>query len=153
MPPTYEPLGQDAPDDDFRGESSSRPATSTVYPPKPETYYGDGPFDPPSSDDESEVLLEKGGPRSPGVIEEEGDLVVGNGSRKVRSAITIPSVPLSNATLSLFEEAASISKMAYHLPRLSHFSRRPHRHLRREILHRHRLPHTGRATPHYGPHI
>ena len=92
MPPTYEPLGQDAPDDDFRGESSSRPAVSTVYPPKPETYYGDGPFDPPSSDDESEVLLEKGGPRSPGVIEEEGDLVVGNGSRKVRLVITVLSV-------------------------------------------------------------
>ena len=26
---------------------------------KPETYYGDGPFDPPSSDDEDEELLEK----------------------------------------------------------------------------------------------
>lgn len=26
---------------------------------KPEVYYGDGPFDPPSSDDENDELLEK----------------------------------------------------------------------------------------------
>lgn len=88
MPSTYDPLGQHPPDDDvdFPGQSSSRPPTA--YPPKPETYYGDGPFDPPSSDDESDVLLEKGGPRTPGIIEEEGDLVVGrSSSRKVCSPI------------------------------------------------------------------
>lgn len=33
----------------------------TPIPIKPEVYYGDGPFDPPSSDDEEEELLSKAG--------------------------------------------------------------------------------------------
>ncbi|KAJ7460697.1 dipeptidyl aminopeptidase [Mycena latifolia] len=35
---------------------------------RPPTYYGDGPFDVPSSDEEDEALLEKG-PNSPGIAE------------------------------------------------------------------------------------
>ncbi|KAI0737310.1 hypothetical protein C8Q80DRAFT_1213564 [Daedaleopsis nitida] len=54
MPPSpYEPLDQEG--DDFFQGNSSRTAADTAYPPRPETYYGDGPFDPPSSDDEAEV--------------------------------------------------------------------------------------------------
>ena len=84
----YEPLGQG--DDLFEGTSDhavAAPAANTADPPKPETYYGDGPFDPPSSDDESEELLEKGEgtQRSGRAIEEEGHLVVGRGGRKVRT--------------------------------------------------------------------
>ncbi|KAF8643012.1 hypothetical protein AX16_009257 [Volvariella volvacea WC 439] len=37
---------------------------------RPPTYYGEGPFDPPSSDEDS--LLEKEGPRSPAFIEHAG---------------------------------------------------------------------------------
>ena len=64
--------------DDFFERGSSNPhAHSTAYPPKPETYYGEGPFDPPSSDDEADQLLEKGEERSGRMIEEDGDLVIG----------------------------------------------------------------------------
>lgn len=80
MPPSpYQPLAQEG-DDFFQGSSGA--AEGTAYPPKPETYYGEGPFDPPSSDDEADELLEKGGQRSGRAIEEEGTLVIG--SRKVR---------------------------------------------------------------------
>ena len=78
MPPTYEPLAQEG-DDPFLGGPSS---SAAAYPVKPETYYGEGPFDPPSSDDESEELIEKESQRSGRAIEEEGNLVVG--SQKVR---------------------------------------------------------------------
>ena len=80
MPSQYEPLGQDAPDDYFHAESYTR--VNTAFPPKPETYYGEGPFDPPSSDDESEVLLEKNISRGSGGFEEDGHLIIG--SSKVR---------------------------------------------------------------------
>ncbi|KAJ7746743.1 dipeptidyl aminopeptidase [Mycena maculata] len=36
---------------------------------RPSTYYGDGPFEAPSSDEEDETLLEKGPPASPGIAE------------------------------------------------------------------------------------
>lgn len=36
---------------------------------KPEVYYGEGPFDPASSDEEADVLLEKSGRISPGSAE------------------------------------------------------------------------------------
>ncbi|RPD57299.1 dipeptidyl aminopeptidase [Lentinus tigrinus ALCF2SS1-7] len=87
MAPTdYEPLSQA--DGFFEGSSSDHPAAvNTAYPPKPETYYGDGPFDAPSSDDESEELLEKGERQRTGrAIEEEGHLVIGSGGRKKRPA-------------------------------------------------------------------
>ncbi|KAI0765616.1 dipeptidyl aminopeptidase [Trametes elegans] len=80
MPPTYEALPQEG-DESFRdGPSSS--ATAYHIPVKPETYYGEGPFDPPSSDDESEELIDKEDARSGRAIEEEGHLIVG--SQKVR---------------------------------------------------------------------
>jgi hypothetical protein len=58
--PIYERLPQD-------GGHDSGP--SRTEPSRPSTYYGDGPFDPPSSDDESDELLEKNGLRSPGNVE------------------------------------------------------------------------------------
>ncbi|KAI0676150.1 dipeptidyl aminopeptidase [Trametes maxima] len=80
MPPTYEPLAQEGSEPLLGGPSSS----ASAYAIKPETYYGEGPFDPPSSDDESEELMEKDAERSGRAIEEEGNLVVG--SRKKRPA-------------------------------------------------------------------
>jgi dipeptidyl aminopeptidase len=63
----YEPLFQD--NDGELGEDflavKDRPPPIQVRPP---TYYGDGPFDAPSSD-EDETLLEKHLPSSPGVAE------------------------------------------------------------------------------------
>jgi dipeptidyl aminopeptidase len=58
----------------------------------PSTYYGDGPFDAPSSDDEGDHLLEKNGPRSPGAVElgrldieeDEGEGLVVVGTQKQR---------------------------------------------------------------------
>lgn len=57
---------------------------------RPATYYGEGPFEPPSSDEEDE-LLEKIVPGSPGLaeragvgLEEDGGLVVGGPKHKVR---------------------------------------------------------------------
>jgi dipeptidyl aminopeptidase len=58
--PIYERLPQD-------GGHDSGP--SRTEPSRPSIYYGDGPFDPPSSDDESDELLEKNGLRSPGNVE------------------------------------------------------------------------------------
>ncbi|KAI0794726.1 dipeptidyl aminopeptidase [Fomes fomentarius] len=82
MPPSnYEPLSQAGDDFHLNGDSSG----AAAYPLKPETYYGDGPFDPPSSDDESEELLEKNAQRNGRAVEEAGDLVVG-GTRKKRPA-------------------------------------------------------------------
>ena len=50
-------------------------------PPRPATYYGEGEFDPPSSDDEEETFLEKhkaeGPERDGDALEEDGELVVG----------------------------------------------------------------------------
>lgn len=41
-------------------------------PVRPPTYYGEGPFDPPSSEDEDETLLQKEPTRSPGTVERAG---------------------------------------------------------------------------------
>ncbi|THH29289.1 hypothetical protein EUX98_g4902 [Antrodiella citrinella] len=49
---------------------------------KPEAYYGEGPFDPPSSDDEDETLLEKDIRRGAIADVEETGLRVGGGSKR-----------------------------------------------------------------------
>ncbi|KAI0820257.1 dipeptidyl aminopeptidase [Trametes gibbosa] len=82
MPTTYEPLQRDEDDVFYSGPSSS--AVPLPIPVKPEVYYDEGPFDPPSSDDESDSFLAKEQGRSGHIIEAEGDLVVG--SRKKRPA-------------------------------------------------------------------
>ncbi|KAJ7272564.1 dipeptidyl aminopeptidase [Mycena haematopus] len=64
----YEPLSQDQ-DGELEQDSLTlhgRPVPIQIRPP---TYYGDGPFDPPSSDEEEETLLEKPPPSSPGIAE------------------------------------------------------------------------------------
>jgi hypothetical protein len=48
---TYEQVSQEP-------DEANQPSSSTL-PVRPPTYYGEGPFDPPSSDDEDERLLEK----------------------------------------------------------------------------------------------
>ncbi|KAI8985642.1 dipeptidyl aminopeptidase [Trametes punicea] len=83
MPSNYEPLAREG-DDLFNGESSSA-AVAYPVPVKPESYYGEGPFDPPSSDDESEELLEKDTERLGRVVEAEGNLVVGSGKKRPAS--------------------------------------------------------------------
>ncbi|KAJ7132184.1 dipeptidyl aminopeptidase [Mycena epipterygia] len=65
---SYEPLFQDNEgelEQDALLSVKDRPAPIQVRPP---TYYGDGPFDAPSSD-EDETLLEKVPPSSPGIAE------------------------------------------------------------------------------------
>lgn len=61
--------------------------TDSRYPPeaiKPVTYYGEGEFDPPSSDDEEEAFLEKGISRkSPVDAEMIGDGVGDDGEELV----------------------------------------------------------------------
>lgn len=51
-------------------------------PQRPRTYYGDGAFDPPSSDEEEDALLEKDVPGSPGLAE-RGDLGEDNDDREM----------------------------------------------------------------------
>ena len=55
-------------------ESDSQNALLNEYvePLRPPTYYGDGPFDPPSSEEEDEELLLKRTPRTPGYAERGG---------------------------------------------------------------------------------
>ncbi|KAF9814328.1 hypothetical protein IEO21_05171 [Rhodonia placenta] len=58
---------------DVRAPSSSlRGNAIHPIPIKPETYYGEGTFDPPSSDEEADELLEKGGRESPEQAERAG---------------------------------------------------------------------------------
>ncbi|KAI9067913.1 dipeptidyl aminopeptidase [Trametes sanguinea] len=83
MPTDYELLARDGEDFFAGGSSSAAPAYPASV--KPETYYGEGPFDPPSSDDESEELLEKDLQRSGRIIEAEGNLVVGSGKKRPAS--------------------------------------------------------------------
>ena len=49
--------------------SSTNVSRHTELPTRPDVYYEEGPFDPPSSDDEDEALLEKD-PPSPGYAEQ-----------------------------------------------------------------------------------
>jgi dipeptidyl aminopeptidase len=72
--PTYEQLTQEAEEPD-----ESLPVSAV----RPPVYYGDGPFDPPSSDEEDAGLLDKTEPASPGSAERGGNgLILGH---KVRS--------------------------------------------------------------------
>jgi dipeptidyl aminopeptidase B len=84
-PPTYERLPQ---------EGVHETELSRAAPSRPSTYYGDGSFDPQSSDDEAENLLEKNGAPSPGMVErgrldfeeDQGeDLVVGGQKQRQSS--------------------------------------------------------------------
>ncbi|KAH9945746.1 dipeptidyl aminopeptidase [Amylocystis lapponica] len=86
--PDYEALSQEG-DDLQNGSSSLGPVDEfRPAPTKPVTYYGEGPFDPPSSDEEGDELLEKSPTRSPGTAErggvglhDDGGLVVGSNKR------------------------------------------------------------------------
>lgn len=70
----YEAIAQEGEDDmDERAPSSSlRGNAIHPTPIKPETYYGEGTFDPPSSDEEADELLEKGGRESSEQAERAG---------------------------------------------------------------------------------
>jgi dipeptidyl aminopeptidase len=78
---SYEPLSQEqdydldeilSPPDFLQNDRRSSP-----IPIRPEVYYGDGPFDAPSSDEDDETLLEKDGPSTPGTVE-RGSLPLGH---------------------------------------------------------------------------
>lgn len=47
-------------------------ASTHSGPVRPPTYYGEGPFDPPSSEDEDEMLIQKENARSLGMMERAG---------------------------------------------------------------------------------
>ena len=53
----------------------------------------------------------------------------------------------------VLEAATDVSQAFCHLARLARVHRRRHWYLRCEVIHRHRLPNTGRAAPHYGPYF
>ena len=77
-PANYSPVPQED------GIEPNGAAAKESYPPaRPATYYGEGEFDPPSSDDEEDAFLEKGKPedteRNGDGMVEEGELVVGGG--------------------------------------------------------------------------
>lgn len=75
---TYARIAQHAPHD---SDAAQFGEPSRV---RPATYYGDGPFEPPSSDEEDE-LLEKppGSPGAVGRLEEDAVLVVGSPRHQV----------------------------------------------------------------------
>ena len=66
----YEPLPQDGAG--YRDTPFDERASTHSGPVRPPTYYGEGPFDPPSSEDEDESLLQKENNRSLGAIERAG---------------------------------------------------------------------------------
>ena len=59
MPPHYDPLTQEddsqLEDDDITHDRAAR----TRMVPRPAVYYGEGPFDAPSSDDDEDAIIEK----------------------------------------------------------------------------------------------
>ena len=64
----YEPLPQEGARDTLYDDRTS----THSGPVRPPTYYGEGPFDPPSSEDEDESLLQKENSRSLGMVERAG---------------------------------------------------------------------------------
>ncbi|CAL1714024.1 unnamed protein product [Somion occarium] len=77
MPPAgYEPVPEQG--DLFTDATDAQLHPSIVKPP---TYYEEGPFDPPSSDDEDDTFLEKGAPD----MVDEGGLVVGGPKKRPSS--------------------------------------------------------------------
>lgn len=52
-------VGDDAPTNRTPPSLTALHSDDIVVGPKPVTYYGEGPFDPPSSDEEADELLEK----------------------------------------------------------------------------------------------
>ena len=66
----YVPLSQEVAG--FRDTHYDERAPTHSGPVRPPTYYGEGPFDPPSSDDEDESLLQKETARSLGTVERAG---------------------------------------------------------------------------------
>ena len=67
---SYELLPQEGPS--FGDTLYDERAHTHAGPVRPPTYYGEGPFDPPSSDDEDELLLRKENTRSLGLVERAG---------------------------------------------------------------------------------
>ncbi|KAF7322541.1 hypothetical protein HMN09_00032600 [Mycena chlorophos] len=87
----YEPLYQDDDLDAPPAHSKDRPSPIQV---RPQVYYGDGPFDVPSSDEsEDGTLLEKGPPASPGIAER------GNASYKRRTSSSLRLLVIALASL------------------------------------------------------
>ncbi|KAF8840395.1 hypothetical protein BDN67DRAFT_951704 [Paxillus ammoniavirescens] len=79
--PTYERLSDNGDEEavsDTLTQSSATRALRPDLPVRPPVYYGEGPFDPPSSEDEEEHYLEKSGPHGLGDLE---DSEPGNGLR------------------------------------------------------------------------
>ena len=66
----YEPLPQEG--EGSRNILFDERASTRSGPVRPPAYYGEGPFDPPSSEDEDESLLLKENSRSLGVMESAG---------------------------------------------------------------------------------
>ena len=66
----YEPLPQEG--TSLGDTLYDERAPTRSGPVRPPTYYGEGPFDPPSSEDEDESLLQKETTRSLGMIERAG---------------------------------------------------------------------------------
>ena len=64
------------------GDDMFSPTAESSQYVKPEVYYGEGPFDPPSSDDEEDVLLEKN--RARGIASEVEETGLRLGGQKVR---------------------------------------------------------------------
>lgn len=96
MPPSaYGPLSQEDDQEDVDAASITRASGHGLLP-RPPVYYGEGPFDPPSSDDESEELLSKPEAGSDGLAErgqimanEVGSSGLYVGRRRVRELLLI----------------------------------------------------------------
>jgi hypothetical protein len=140
--PSYEQVSQEL-------DEVNQPSSSTL-PVRPPTYYGEGPFDPPSSDDEDERLLEKSRPLSPG-----GDQIEGGGAG-LRIGGHKVCYFLSDFTLQLmFSSAAStiILAMSCHLTHFLSRSIRMYWHIRSRHLQRSCIPYTRRKAYNHGSYI
>ncbi|KAJ7777301.1 dipeptidyl aminopeptidase [Mycena metata] len=110
----YEPLFQDNPEGGLEQEAllKDRPPPLHI---RPQTYYGDGPFDPPSSDEEDEALLEKRLPSSPGLAE-RGNLPADRRPTSLRLlVISLASLVALSAIIGIIA-AHSYVGTTYHVP-------------------------------------
>ncbi|OBZ74023.1 putative dipeptidyl-aminopeptidase B [Grifola frondosa] len=127
----YEPLSQEG---DLRGSTSSGFSQAndiSLAQIKPEIYYEEGPFDPPSSDDEADELLEKSSrhtlanaERGGGTLDEDGELIVGKRARpsSIRALVISIVVLISIATVIGIVAARSYTGTAYRIQGMQHIT-------------------------------
>ena len=102
--PTYERVSDNDTDEDFIDIPSQpprvRPSLELVV--RPPVYYGDGPFDPPSSEEDEDRFLDKSGPHGAFDPDGFGDSEPGNGLRVGGGKVSLTHSIITRSSYSLY---------------------------------------------------